>query len=561
MKANLFTPGTPWPDAAGKHIQAHGGGIIRHDGVWYWYGEDKSSNTGHNQTGVSAYASTDLLNWRHLGVVLPKDNLPPENRDNGACERPKVLYSAKTKCFVMWMHLEDRHEYSAAAAGIATAERPEGPFTFVRKGRPIQFDFGYPEKDWTKQAELGNTYRDMTLFQDDDGQAYAVYASEDNATLYAVQLNDDYTWAREPAVKGRTWERIVVGEFREAPALFKFRGRYYMFSSGTTGWQPNPGRVHTAPHILGPWTSLGDPCHGRGAETNYRSQPTCVLALPGAPEGSFIYLADRWDWHNLRDSRYVWLPFVMNAAAPDSVRLDFYERWELDVFTRKPAPPALVEPPVAHVNAEGGVELRWPPVNGADGYYIYEGERYLGHTVETTWTTGRYAPEQAPRFSVRAHALTGGLSAASPQVQVPIPLRPTVRLGDIAPTSWSQGYGEYRVDRSVVSHDFRTNGKTYAFGVGTHCPGRIVYDLARPYTRITGLAGMNDTSWPNVEVRFRILGDGRELYLSRPVRKNQEPAAFDVSLLGVKQLVLEANSTTASWDGCHADWLQILLHT
>jgi hypothetical protein len=26
MKANAFTPGQPWPDAAGSHIQAHGGG-------------------------------------------------------------------------------------------------------------------------------------------------------------------------------------------------------------------------------------------------------------------------------------------------------------------------------------------------------------------------------------------------------------------------------------------------------------------------------------------------------------------------------------------------------
>jgi hypothetical protein len=72
---------------------------------------------------------------------------------------------------------------------------------------------------------------------------------------------------------------------------------------------------------------------------------------------------------------------------------------------------------------------------------------------------------------------------------------------------------------------------------------------------------MNDTSWPDVEVRFRILGDGRELYLSPPVRKNQDPVAFDVSIPGVKQLTLEANSTTSSWDGCHADWLRVLLHT
>ena len=34
--------------------------------------------------------------------------------------------------------------------------------------------------------------RDMTLFVDDDGAAYLIAASEDNATLHISQLNADY---------------------------------------------------------------------------------------------------------------------------------------------------------------------------------------------------------------------------------------------------------------------------------------------------------------------------------------------------------------------------------
>jgi hypothetical protein len=32
--------------------------------------------------------------------------------------------------------------------------------------------------------------------------------------------------------------RILIGGFNEAPAMFKTEGKYYLLTSGTTGWQP-----------------------------------------------------------------------------------------------------------------------------------------------------------------------------------------------------------------------------------------------------------------------------------------------------------------------------------
>ena len=32
-------PGEIWPDDQGAHINAHGGGVLYHDGKYYWYGE------------------------------------------------------------------------------------------------------------------------------------------------------------------------------------------------------------------------------------------------------------------------------------------------------------------------------------------------------------------------------------------------------------------------------------------------------------------------------------------------------------------------------------------
>src|SRR6185436_7286297 len=138
-----------------------------------------------------------------------------------------------------------------------------GPFTLVRIFRPISYDYGYgADSAQLHERALGNTYRDMALFLDDDDRAYAIYASESNKTLYAVQLSDDYTDIVRPAVQGKTWARLFPNARREAPAPFKAGGRYYLITSGQSGWAPNPARYHVAEHVLGPWRTMGNPVVG-----------------------------------------------------------------------------------------------------------------------------------------------------------------------------------------------------------------------------------------------------------------------------------------------------------
>ncbi len=322
-----ITPGEVWPDTEGKPIQAHGGGILLYKGVYYWYGEDKTLGNG-NKTGVAVYSSKDLYNWKREGLALKKEDVPEDFRDRGVCERPKVLYNQRTKKFVMWMHFDARN-YAVASAGIAVADTPAGPFRYLRYLRPIKYDFGYPEKDRTNQRELGGTYRDMNLFLDDDGRAYAFYASEDNWTMYVVRLNEEFTGPEEPAVPGKTWARIFVKDMREAPAPFKHNGKYFLITSGCTGWKPNRASYAVAASLLGPWEVKGDPSVGSEAETTFLSQSTYVLPVP-KKKGAFIFMADRWKEKQLEDSRYVWLPFRMGSD--DRIELKWRDRWDLSIF-------------------------------------------------------------------------------------------------------------------------------------------------------------------------------------------------------------------------------------
>jgi hypothetical protein len=72
-----FKPGEIWTDTSGTPINAHGGGILYYDKVYYWYGEIKTGKTWMPEanrswdgtrvdvTGISCYSSKDLYNWKY----------------------------------------------------------------------------------------------------------------------------------------------------------------------------------------------------------------------------------------------------------------------------------------------------------------------------------------------------------------------------------------------------------------------------------------------------------------------------------------------------------------
>lgn len=322
VRAAEFAPGKTWLDTEGLRIQAHGGGLLLRSNTWFWYGEDR---TPGGSGSVAVYSSTNLSDWKRVGVALSKVELPVIDGKRTFVERPKVIYNKRTGKYVMWTHLEQAR-YAFARAGIAISDTPAGPFTFLKAIRPITNDFNFPDDD-RRQKELGGTYRDMNLFADDDGSAYAFYASEDNWTMYIVRLNPEFTGPEEPAVEGKTWARVFLKQMREAPAPFKHSGKYYVITSGCTGWKPNAAGYAVAKNILGPYENKGNPCVGEESELTFRSQSTSVFAVPGKP-GQFVLMADRWKPEDLPDSRYIWLPF--KVGEDDTFTIEWRDRWKME---------------------------------------------------------------------------------------------------------------------------------------------------------------------------------------------------------------------------------------
>ena len=91
-----FHPGEVWNDTENAPINAHGGCVVFHNGTYYWFGEDR---TKFESNGVSCYSSTDLYNWKRIGLALKTDGQPREDLNDISqgrlFERPKVIYNPK----------------------------------------------------------------------------------------------------------------------------------------------------------------------------------------------------------------------------------------------------------------------------------------------------------------------------------------------------------------------------------------------------------------------------------------------------------------------------------
>jgi hypothetical protein len=364
----------------GDPVDAHGGGVIKQGDYYYWFGENRYSDDTFK--AVSVYKSADLKKWEWAGDALNQASDP--ELQSAKIERPKVIYNSTTHKFVMWMHKENATDYWEAKAAVATADKIEGPYKWQGSFRPPS----------------GTESRDMTLYVDKDANgketAYQVTAAKDNADLRIYKLNADFTGYDtdykvngEAALVANPWP----GQKREAPALFKRDGVYFMLTSGQSGWNSNQQKYATATSIAGDWTEMKDVGDGIA----YDSQTTFVLPITGTSGNtSYLYMGDRWAGADIRgkrpanESTYVWLPLTFPTKT--TMNLPWYPQVDIDtaagtvkgvgggpyynlvarhsdkcvdVGDNSAADNAWVE----QFTCNGGLNQQWRLENAGDGYY------------------------------------------------------------------------------------------------------------------------------------------------------------------------------------------------
>lgn len=309
-----------WKDAAGTPIYSQGGGILKIGERYWWYGARyeeavkyaKAPGAHHPQArfnAVTAYSSTDLVNWRFEGEVL-KAAAPGQPFEPGAwLGRMGVVYHAATRKYV----LVTQYSSQATGAGVlfATSDTPAGPFVYAR----LQ-----PAIDNVATPSSG----DQTVFVDDDGQPYLIFSSNGmRRQLYVAPLRaSDYL-----AVGPATLVHSAPAGGREGNAMFKYQGRYYFCSSDLHGWNASRSYYMTAASITGPY-SPERLIAGTGADFSHVSQNGFFIPVQGSEGTTIIYAGDRWSNFAGNGLGYnIWVPLSFDGTAPVFNSLS---EWQLD---------------------------------------------------------------------------------------------------------------------------------------------------------------------------------------------------------------------------------------
>jgi hypothetical protein len=303
-------PGELWPDDRGQHVQAHGGGILKLEDTFYWFGEDRSRDNDRGKRYVACYSSKDLAHWTFRSQVLQLAD--PENFGRSwVLERPKVFYNAPTRKYVMYMHIDgpapgEHRGYALARVGVATCDTVDGDYRYLKSFRP-----------------LGHESRDIGQFIDDDGSAYLIFEDRPNGFRIA-RLSKDYL-----NVEG---EVCLIPLHLEGGAIVHYDGLYYVVGSNLTGWNPNPNKYATAKSLSGPWSEFKDiaPPETR----TYGSQSTMMLKVVGTKTTTVIFMGDIWKPWAQWDSRYLWMPLEIGQG---KMWLPSPKEWTLDVVTGESA--------------------------------------------------------------------------------------------------------------------------------------------------------------------------------------------------------------------------------
>lgn len=270
-----FFPGRELLDTAGNKVEAHAGAIFREGGRYYLYGEDKSHTDGKNGIwtwGIRCYSSEDLYTWQDEGHIIPPEPDDPSSwrHPSRQMDRPHIVYCERTKKYVCWLKYSGKTE---ACFSVLTADRLSGPYREVR----------------TAFRPFGKEAGDFDIWEK-DGAAF-LYFAEGSRGIAACRLTDDYTDVTEPY--RMYYQDLPVPYAREGVALTKFQNRLYLFTSGMTGYIPNPSEAAKLSAPLGELTPLENPHRADDSGASFCSQISKIVPLPGK-QGTFLVLADRW---------------------------------------------------------------------------------------------------------------------------------------------------------------------------------------------------------------------------------------------------------------------------
>ena len=117
-------------------------------------------------------------------------------------------------------------------------------------------------------------------------------------------------------------------------------------------------------------------------------------------------------------------------------------------------------------------------------------------------------------------------------------------LSDISPImARTYTFGSHGFAGGGRFHQIRVGGKPFPHGLETHplsnSGANVTYDIGGKFSEFTGGVALDDSKQRiATPLTFEITGDGRQIWISRPVQRGGMPQTFKVSVKRIKRLTL-----------------------
>ena len=130
----------------------------------------------------------------------------------------------------------------------------------------------------------------------------------------------------------------------------------------------------------------------------------------------------------------------------------------------------------------------------------------------------------------------------------------TVWLGSLDLSQMKQSFRRPVVDRNIVGQPLTLGGKIYERGLGAHADSLLSIDLGSGTERFQAVVGIDDQAKGLGSVKFLIMGDGKKLFDSGVMKRNDPARTIDLDLKGVRKLLLVVDSCGDGITFDNADW-------
>jgi hypothetical protein len=204
-----------------------------------------------------------------------------------------------------------------------------------------------------------------------------------------------------------------------------------------------------------------------------------------------------------------------------------------------------------------GANLRWSvPHQPAAGYQVTLNGTLLGATTTQVFSLTNLRPNTNYTAEVRTAWQDGRISEKKAELKFTLNqiLPAEVFLSEVDPLRLTPGWRQTELNRNFNSNGLSIGGRPFEKGIGMPTNSEIEFELNGAYDNFKALVGIDDEhNNKDSVVEFVVLGDGKELWKSSGLKKEDGAKSVSVDVKNVRRLMLRVRRV-GEGGRVHADW-------